>query len=185
VSENKNDGAAKGAEENARNPAGEGLFSPLIDEILGKHHRYVREELPRIGALLKKCAYGCGESKEAVGAVTRFFGNLAEDIEAHLVKEEDELFPALRAADQGRNNTALAPLIGELRAEHDQAGDALMRTQVSLTEALLPEGAEPEIKELHRRLQEFETDLRAHVRAEDLLFARATGLDGRPTVGRR
>jgi len=163
----------------------DGLFSPLIDDILAKHHRYVREEVPRISALLKKCAYACGESEEAVGAVTRFFGSLAEDIEVHLAKEEDKVFPALRTADKGRNDTDLAPLIRELRAEHDQAGDALMRTQVSLVEALLPEGERPEIEELHRRLREFEGDFKEHVRAEDLLFARATGLDGRPKSGRR
>jgi len=174
-----------GAADGAKASRSDGLFSPLIDEILTKHHRYIREEVPRINALLKKCAYGCGESKDALGAVTRFFGNLAEDIEAHLVKEEDRLFPALRAADEGRSDTDLAPLVRELAAEHDQAGDALARMQVSLAEALLPEGEQPEIEELHRRLREFEEDLKAHVRAEDLLFARAAGLDGRPKVGRR
>ena len=173
------------AERSTKGRAQDGRFSPLIDEILSKHHRYVREELPRIDALLKKCAYDCGESKDAIGAVTRFFANLAEDIEAHLVKEEDKLFPALRAADEGRNDTDLSPLVRELAAEHDQAGDALARMQVSLAEALLPEGEQPEIEELHRRLLDFEADLKAHVRAEDLLFARAAGLDGRPSVGRR
>jgi regulator of cell morphogenesis and NO signaling len=177
VSENKADGAAEDAK-------GSGLFSPLIDEILARHHRYVREAMPQINAILEKCAEGCGESVEAIGAVTRFFGGLAKELETHLAREEEELFPALRAADEGRPHERVGPIIAKLRDEHDNAGDALTRTHVSLAEALLPEGAQPEIKELHRRLQEFEADLRAHVRAEDLLFARATGLDRRPSGGR-
>ena len=94
MSENKADGAAQSAK-------GSGLFTPLIDEILERHHRYVREEMPRITAILEKCADGCGESSEAIGAVTRFFGGLAKELEAHLLREEDELFPALRAATTG------------------------------------------------------------------------------------
>ena len=173
-------GAAKGAKTSAR----AGLFSPLIDEILERHHRYVREEVPRIKAIFEKCADGCGESVEAIGAVTRFFGGLADELDAHLLREEDELFPALRAADEGRPHERIGPIIEKLRAEHDHAGDALTRTHVSLAEALLPEGARPEIEELHRRLRDFEADLKAHVYAEDLLFARATGLERRPG-GRR
>jgi len=155
-------------------------FTPLIEKILNKHHRHVREEVPRINALLKKCSGGCGESAEAIGAVARFFEGVAKELEAHLLKEEDELFPALTAADKGRPHADVAPIVQRLRDEHGHAGDALTRTHVSLAEALLPEGERPEIKELHRRLLEFEADLREHVRAEDLLFARAAGLDGGP-----
>ena len=82
-------------------------------------------------------------------------------------------------------NNDVVPTIRKLRTEHDQAGDALARMQISLVEALLPEDEQPEIEELHRRLREFEADLKEHVRAEDQLFARAAGLDGRPSVGRR
>ncbi|MHC5058436.1 MAG: hemerythrin domain-containing protein [Planctomycetota bacterium] len=158
----------------------EGLFTPIIDEILSRHHLYVREEVPRIRAILEECADGCGESAEAIGAVTRFFDGLAKELNAHLLREEDELFPALRAAGEGRRHEHLGPVVEKLRAEHDHVGDALTQTHVALAEALLPEGAHPKIRELHRRLQAFEEDLRAHVRAEDLLFARASGLGRRP-----
>jgi regulator of cell morphogenesis and NO signaling len=159
--------------------AKDAIFSPIIDEILAKHHHYVREEIPRISAILEECADGCGESVEAIGAVTRFFDGLAKELEAHLAVEEDELFPALRAVEAGRPSADVAATIARLRSQHDRAGDALTQTHVALAEALLPEGTAPEIQELHRRLKEFETDLRAHVRAEDLLFARAAGLGSR------
>ncbi len=165
--------------------AHDGMFSPIIDEILNTHHRYVREEIPRISAILEECADGCGESVEAIGAVTRFFNDLTKELEGHLAVEENELFPALRAAEAGRASAEMGATIARLRADHDHAGDALAQMHVSLAEALLPEGTSPEIQELHRRLKEFEADLRAHVRAEDLLFARAVGLgsgSGKPPV---
>ncbi|MHC4249129.1 MAG: hemerythrin domain-containing protein [Planctomycetota bacterium] len=177
VSADRNRDAATDGAGVGRPSEREGLFTPIIDEILSRHHRYVREEVPRIKAVLDECADGCGESAEAIGAVTRFFDGLAKELDAHLLREEDELFPALRAAEEGRRHERLGPVIRKLRAEHDHAGDALTQTHVALAEALVPEGAHPKIKELHGRLQAFEEDLRAHVRAEDLLFARATGLD--------
>jgi regulator of cell morphogenesis and NO signaling len=163
----------------------EGLFSPLIDEILKQHNQLVREDTPRINAILEKCAKGCGESVEAIGAVSRFFGELAEELTGHFKREEEELFPALLAAEEGRPHKSIAPIIRKFEAEHDHAGDALTKTRVSLAEVLLPEGAQPEIKELHTRLQNFERDIWAHVRIEDLLFARASSIGGRPAVGRQ
>jgi regulator of cell morphogenesis and NO signaling len=184
VSANQSSDAVVGVTECEKSSVRAGLFSPLIDEIVEQHHRYVREDTPRINAILEKCAADGGESAEAIGAVARFFGELADELAAHFLREERELFPVLRAADEGRPHESIGPIVARFRAEHAHAGDALTRTHVSLAEALLPEGARPEIKELHWRLVEFEADLKAHVRAEDMLFARATGLDGRPVVGR-
>src|SRR5579859_453324 len=70
-------------------------FLDLAAHIVNRHHRYVRDEAPRVQALLQKVVSRHGEAHSEVGAIQQTFAKLSEELSAHMMKEERVLFPFL------------------------------------------------------------------------------------------
>src|SRR5215813_6223969 len=69
------------------------LLTDLIAHILARHHGYVKQEIPRLKQLLVKVvAVHCADHPE-LAAVQRTFLTLANELTAHMLKEEMVLFP--------------------------------------------------------------------------------------------
>lgn len=153
----------------------------LCDHIVGAHHDRLREELPRVEALLGTVVRVHGGGHAELHDLARLFAGLARDLCEHLVSEEASVFPAARLLAAGEEaGPRVATLIEEHTAEHTATGDAL----AALRELAGGYETERAYCGTHRRLlhslEAFELDLHQHVHEENnLLFPRMLALASR------
>lgn len=180
--------AAAGPGEETRD-WGEAPLGELIDHILERYHARLREELPRLGAMTDRVLVVHGEKHpETLPALAATFAGLRAELESHMVKEEQVLFPAVRrleaAANVGAPAAGSAPLpplaapIAMMEHEHDDAATALRELR-RLTEGFTaPAGACTTFRGLYHGLAELEGDLHRHIHLENnVLFPRAAALE--------
>src|SRR5262245_26479884 len=117
-------------------------MTELADNIEETHHAWLRLELPRLRVLTAKVASVHGQVHPELVEVAKVFEGLAREMESHMQKEEEVLFPALRRMERGER----APLdvrqpIACMVHEHDDAGKALELMRALTNEYSPPEGA--------------------------------------------
>ncbi len=105
----------------------------LVDHIETVHHHYLWAAFSRIGTLVDKIVVVHGERHHELVDVQRLYTELRSDLEAHLTREEQLLFPKIRqladpAQAHGLQNEQLADEIEALVIEHDTVGELLART---------------------------------------------------------
>ena len=71
-------------------------LAELCDHIEQVHHAYLKTELPRLTALLEKLVKVHGQRHPELTQLRDIFEALRFEMEAHLGKEENILFPAIR-----------------------------------------------------------------------------------------
>jgi regulator of cell morphogenesis and NO signaling len=163
-------------------------LTDLIAHILATHHGYVKQEIPRLRQLLAKVvAVHCASHPE-LAAVQRTFAGLADELLAHMMKEEMVLFPYIEELEQASSEGKRAPhapfgSIGNpvrmMELEHESAGKALEEIRMLTAVYTPPETACFSYRTLYSALQEFEADLHQHVHLENnILFPRAIALEG-------
>lgn len=163
----------------AVNPA---AFPPeqLADYIVEKHHRYLRDELPRLHAMSARVAQVHGGHTPALVEVYEVFSGMAAELADHMMKEEQVLFPAIRA--MARGESAPMPLdspIACMLHEHDDAGAALARMRELTNGFTPPPEACNTYRALFAGLAELEEDLHVHIHLENsVLFPAAKALEG-------
>lgn len=156
-------------------------LSDLADHIEATHHAYLREELPRLSGLLSKVARVHGKAAPWIVEVKEVFDALRPELEAHLVKEEEVVFPLIRALEQGAPLPDATSLgddpIHLMEDEHDEAGEALARMRALSKGFTPPEGACGSFRAVLSGLADLEKDMHQHVHKENnILFARARAL---------
>lgn len=141
----------------------------LIDHILARFHDVHREELEWLIPLAQKVETVHGDHEDAPHGLTEALIALAQDLDDHMIKEEEVLFPMMRAG----GNPMIAHPIAAMRHEHEVA-DRLMHRVLEVTHELqLPEGACRSWTALYTGLRKFNTDLTAHMHLEnEVLFPR-------------
>lgn len=143
--------------------------SQLIDNIVEKHHAYLREVLPELSIYLFKLIEVHGQSHSELFKVHNLMGTLRTELEEHLVKEERQLFPLIH---EGRYKEAVL-LIETLEKEHDVAGDILKQLTSVTDHFKLPEDACNTYKLTYKLLQQLQLDMYQHVHKENsVLFKR-------------
>ena len=153
----------------------------LIDYIVMNHHVYVTSAIPEIKGLLNKVCHAHGEDHPNLLSVREKFNSLSEELLAHLPKEEELLFPAIKRIEQNALNAKdssssdnLTIPIMVMEHEHETAGD-LMKSIRTLTNHFMPPAfACPTFLITYKMLQEFDNDLMQHIHLENnLLFPKA------------
>ena len=76
------------------------LLTDLIAHIASTHHVFVRSESPRIEALAAKVVGVHGKNHPELLQVQSIFGELAEELSLHLMKEEQVLFPYVHRMEE-------------------------------------------------------------------------------------
>jgi len=102
--------------------------------------------------------------------VHRLFGNLKIELEEHLVKEEENLFPLIKAYEKTKNEkykVAIEKFIKETEDEHDAAGDILKELEVITRDFTAPEGTCTTFKLVYDKLHGLEKDLFIHIYLEN------------------
>ncbi|MBO2655586.1 iron-sulfur cluster repair di-iron protein [Shewanella algae] len=170
--------AAEGTPDDAlaKLPLGE-----LIDHIEATHHKYIRDTAPLLLEYAQKMVRAHGEHYEEIKPLAGWIRALMDDLLPHLQKEEQILFPAIRALSQGQEFNACFGHIGNpIRAmeyEHDEAGQILAKLQQLTNHYQAPEHACTTWRVCYATLAEFEADLHRHIHLENnLLFPKALAL---------
>lgn len=159
----------------------------LIAHILSTHHSYVKQEIPRLKQLLVKVVAVHGATHPELAGVQRTFAALAEELTAHMMKEEMVLFPYIEKLENATSAGRPAPQapfgsIGNpvrmMEMEHASAGEGLEEIRNLTSTYTPPEDACFSYKTLYSALREFEVDLHQHIHLENnILFPRAIALE--------
>ena len=159
----------------------------LVDHIVGKHHVYVKQELPRIQQLLAKVVAVHGANHPELGVTQGLFAQVAAELTQHMMKEEMVLFPYIAELESAANfgRRAPQPAFGTIKnpvrmmeMEHEEAGNALEKIASETNHYTPPDDACFSYKTLYSALKEFEADLHQHVHLENnILFPRAVMLE--------
>jgi len=143
----------------------------LIDHILGTYHEPLRLELPRLQKMANRVLAVHGDKMpEVLGELNTVFSALRTELESHMMKEEQILFPMIKA---GHGNQAGGP-VAVMEHEHASAGAALQRLRELTNDFQPPQGACTTWTALWAGLAELESELHLHIHLENnILFPRA------------
>jgi len=146
-------------------------LTDLIDHILVTYHRPLDEELPRLHDMaVKVLDVHRDKAEQTLTDLLATYQALKAELEQHMVKEEQILFPMIR---QGRGAMAGGP-IQVMEAEHESAGAALARLRSLTNDYQVPEEACNTWRALWHGLQALEHELHSHIHLENnILFPRA------------
>lgn len=159
-------------------------LTELADHIEQTHHAYLRRELPRLGQMVRKVAAVHGECHPWMLEVDGVFAGLAGELDSHMMKEEQVLFPLIRAMerDGAAGDSGCGQGIGNpvavMEHEHDDAGRALERMRELSSDYTPPAEACNTFRAVLDGLRELEQDMHQHVHKENnILFPRAMELE--------
>ena len=164
-------------------------LNELCDIIVARHHAYLHRAIPRIGAVLARLTEAESASAHSVADTREAFADLAHQLQGHLAKEENVLFPALEAlakADREGGHRPALPFptvlypIRLMETEHARIETAMDRLRQVTDGFVAPEGASEGWRQCLSEFACLDEDLRVHLRAEnEVLFPRALDLDRR------
>ena len=144
----------------------------MIDYILERYHQVHRRELPELLTLAKRVEQVHAGHPAVPAGLSELLTRMLAEMESHMAKEEQVLFPLMRA---GGHPMIVHP-IGMMRHEHDGHGEAL-RALAELTDDLkLPDDACNTWRALYAGLGKLAEDLTEHMHIENnILFPRFEG----------
>ncbi len=155
-------------------------MTALVDHIVATHHEYLREEFPHLTGLTKRVAQVHGERHSELPEVRDVFTALRNELEMHMQKEEQMLFPMIKQLDSGVAGAAaghcgtIANPIRMMEHEHDNAGDALGRLRELTGGFAVPVDACNTYRVMLDSLEKLEADLHRHIHKENnILFPKA------------
>ncbi|WP_417778059.1 iron-sulfur cluster repair protein YtfE [Stutzerimonas xanthomarina] len=157
-----------GAETDWRNePAG-----VLIEFILERFHERHRDQLPELIRLATRVEQVHGNKHDCPNGLAEHLWSMQQELESHMLKEEQILFPLLRRDMQLPQTQGP---ISVMRYEHEQHGAALQRLAELTNDITPPENACNTWRALYRGLEELRGDLMQHIHLENnILFAQAS-----------
>ena len=169
-------------------------LNELTAHIVSRHHAYVRDAMPLITAWLEKLVSRHGAGHPELLEVRTGFAGLADELSAHMMKEENILFPYIDTLAAARRTGRLpASPFGTVRNpvrmmehDHETAGEGLARLRHLTQGYQPPEDACTTYRACLQEMERFEADLHRHVHLENnVLFPRAVALEAELTEGTR
>lgn len=154
-------------------------LTELCDHIEATHHAYLKQELPRLTAMIQKVAQVHGDRHAELWMVRDVFEGMRSEMEAHMFKEEHILFPAIRRLESNSGEPcfhcgSIQNPIRVMESEHDSAGGALERMRQLTQGYAVPDGACNTYRAMLSALEQLEADMHQHVHKENnVLFPRA------------
>lgn len=142
----------------------------LAAYIVETHHAFLRRELPRLHSMAERVAQVHGGHTPALREVLDVFVGLEDELQEHILKEENILFPAIDSQAQGRVTMPLDRPIMCMIHEHDDAGAALQRLRELTNGFVPPIDACNTYRALFAGLQELEEDLHTHIHLENAVL---------------
>lgn len=142
----------------------------LVDHILERFHAAHRAELPRLSEMAHKVERVHADKASCPKGLAAHIDRMAEELEMHMQKEEQVLFPLLRS---GRGRAALMP-IQVMEEEHEDHARNLARLRELTGNHRPPQEACGTWRALYLGLAELEAEVMEHIHTENnVLFPRA------------
>jgi regulator of cell morphogenesis and NO signaling len=160
----------------------DGSLSEAVDHLLQTHHTFLKEALPRLAALLDKVVNAHVARHPELNAVQELFGELRADLEPHLMKEEQVLFPMIKQMESSGGTAELhcgsvQNPIRVMQMEHEQALTLFEKIRATTQNFRMPEDGCESYRLLLTGLDELETDTRLHIQKEnEILFPQVLAL---------
>jgi regulator of cell morphogenesis and NO signaling len=157
----------------------------LADHIETVHHLYLWDELPRLTALMTKVEGVHGAHHPELHDVATCLGELRAELEPHLRKEEQVLFPMIRELAAATSAPAfhcgtLRNPISVMMREHDQAGELLALLRELTSDHTAPADGCASYRALYEGLAELAADTHLHIHKENnVLFPMVVELEAR------
>jgi regulator of cell morphogenesis and NO signaling len=142
----------------------------LVDHLERTHHRYLHRELPRLAALAAKVRSVHESRHPELAVVQADVERLREDLEPHLRKEEQILFPMIRerAACGGRRHQHdFGDPIAVMEREHETTGSILADLHDATDGFKIPPDACRSYEALYVALAALVSDTHLHVHKEN------------------
>ena len=162
-------------------------LSKLTQHIRERHHKYVRDAIPRVRSLLVKVRAKHFEKHPEVEEVVWLFEEVAREMLLHMQKEEQILFPHIDSLAQAAREQApvktpvfesVTNPIYMMMREHDSAGELVRKIRLATCNYSAPADACATFRSTYQELRRFEEDLHLHVHLENnILFPRAVELE--------
>lgn len=159
----------------------------LADYIINTHHKYVAEANELIIQYSDKVAKVHGHHYTEVVEINRLFHAIANELNAHMHKEEMMLFPFIKQIAQAKKSgepLAQSPFgtvqnpINMMESEHDGAGDIIKEIAELSNNFTPPAEACNTFRALYAKLEEYQNDLFQHIHLENnILFPKAVQLE--------
>ena len=148
----------------------------LIDFILNTHHVFMKKELPEIAELLfLVLKVHFASNGENLLEIHKLFGNLRTELEGHLIKEEENLFPLIQDYTTTNNPDTLRLIqqfITDTEDEHEAAGDIIHRIEEITDNFTPPPEACTTYNLLYKKMDLMFKDLFNHIHLENnVLFS--------------
>jgi len=146
-------------------------LADLIDHILKTYHEPLKIELPRLEQMTRKVVQVHGDKDpERFSALLSTFLAIKADIDQHLPKEEQILFPMIK---NGEGGMAAGPM-HVMEMEHENLGVLLQQVRQLTDDFQAPEGACNTWRALWAGLEDLERSLHEHIHLENnILHPRA------------
>ena len=145
--------------------------STLIKHIVETHHEFTKNQLKEIDTLLFKVlkVHFKNHSEELL-KVHKYFGTLKTELEEHLIKEEENLFPLIETFEITKEGSVLSEIhqvIKNTEDEHDATGNIIKELEKITRDFNAPEGACTSFKLVYTKLHDLEKDLFIHIYLEN------------------
>ena len=135
----------------------------LIDHILARYHEVHRAQLPELIRMARRVEAVHREHPQVPRGLADFLDGMEQELLSHMLKEEQVLFPMLKA---GGNAFVVQP-IAMMRDEHTDHGEALERLAALTNDITPPEGACNTWRALYAGIAQLREDLIQHIHLEN------------------
>ncbi|WP_198376267.1 iron-sulfur cluster repair di-iron protein [Neoroseomonas rubea] len=143
----------------------------LIDHILTRYHAVHRREVSELARMARRVEAVHRDHPAVPRGLAALLERMAFEMEAHMTKEEQALFPMMRAGAP-----TLSVPIGIMRDDHDDHGERLRELEALTNGHVPPEGACTTWRALYNGTAKFAADLVEHIHLENnVLFPRFGG----------
>ncbi len=158
----------------------------LCDYIEKRHHSYVSENIPFLQEKLQKLCDVHGENHTELFEIKQLFDGAAENLSAHMKKEELMLFPYIRkmVLSKGNKNSGkgefghASQMIAVMDAEHQTEGVRFEKISALSSSYTCPPDGCSTFQITYQTLKDFEIDLHRHIHLENnILFKKALILE--------
>ncbi len=161
----------------------DGSLTEAVDHLLKTHHTFLKEALPRLAALTEKVVAAHLSRHPELKTLQELFADLQADLEPHLMKEEQVLFPIIKVLETSGGNAefhcgSVQNPIRVMQMEHEQALTLFDKIRETTRNHAVPEDGCESYRLLMAGLQELEADTRLHIRKEnEILFPQILALE--------
>jgi regulator of cell morphogenesis and NO signaling len=155
-------------------------LTELYEYIVAVHHSYCKVNMPQIFNYVSRVTNKHGDRFPYMQQVYFLFGQLQQEMDQHMYKEERILFPRIKDAEE---NNGTAPLdylqapVSYMEHEHEHAGAVMEQIRILTNNYTPPQQACTTFRLALESLKAFEEDVHQHVHLENnILFPKAVNL---------